>query len=114
MYTSAELVNFFGVIACRLFLNVGKRVLFVGKLCNNKDIYRFYAKFIDQLFKFVSEKVRFDYANVAIYSLQPYVDYDCKYFKVVNLHYTDYLEKNVHESIFNRFGKGTEKRSCQH
>ena len=91
--TVAQLVNFFGIIACRLFLNVGKRVLFVGKICKNEDIYRFYAKFTDKLFKFICEKVRYDYANVAIYSLKPYVDYDCKYFKVVNLHYIDYLKK---------------------
>ena len=92
-YTSAQLVKFFGVIACSVFLNVGKRVLFVGKFINNKVVYRFFAKFTNKLFKTVYEKVRSDYANVAIYSLQPYVDYDCKYFKVVNLHYTDYIEK---------------------
>ena len=114
VYTTAQLVNFFGVIACRLFLNVGKRVLFVGKISSNKDIYRFRAKFTDKLFKFICEKVRYDYASIAIYSLQPYVDYDCKHFKVVNLHYTGYLEKNVHENFFNCFGKGTEKRSCQY
>ena len=77
VYTTAQLVNFFGVIACRLFLNVGTRVLFVDKICNNQDIYRFYVKFTDKLFKFICEKVRCDYGHVAIYSLKPYFDYDC-------------------------------------
>ena len=77
----------FGTIACRIFLNLGKRNFFVGRM-NNEGIYRYYAKFTKKLFSFVCSNIRPGYANKAIYELRPAIDYDSTYMKIVNLKYT--------------------------
>ena len=89
-----QLINFFGTIACRIFLNLAKRNFFVGKM-NNQDIYRYYAKFTKKLFVSICNNVRSNYANEAIYNLKPFIDYDPAYLKIVNLKFTEYLEKCV-------------------
>ena len=94
VYTSHQLINFFGTIACRIFLNLATRNFFVGKM-NNQDIYRYYAKFTKKLFVSIGNNVRSNYANEAIYNLKPFIDYDPAYLKIVNLKFTEYLEKCV-------------------
>ena len=129
VYTRYQLITLFGVIAVRLFLNIGKRYLFWGKFIRNKQLYRTYAKYSNDLFDIVCKNIKDDYAGVTIYNLKPYIDYDSKYLKIYtifitifiytiyhyikisNLHYIDYLEKNVYENFFNRIGQGFEKRS---
>ena len=90
-YTSHQLVNMFGTIACRIFIYLGKRNFFVGRM-NNEGIYRYYGKFTRKLFSFVCSNIRPGYANKAIYELRPAIDYDSTYMKIVNLKYTEYLE----------------------
>ena len=92
LYTREQLVNFFGVIAVTMFLNIGK-IFLSGKFQKNKEFYRIYAKYANDLFSIVSKNIRNDYAGIMIYNLKPYIDYDPKSLKITNLHYIEYLEK---------------------
>ena len=92
LYTREQLVNFFGVIAVRICLNMGK-IYLSGKFQRNTQFYRNYAKHANELFDIVSNNVRNDYAGVMIYSLKPYIDYDPKSLKIINAHYIEYLER---------------------
>ena len=94
LYTREQLVNFFGVIAVRMFLNIGK-IYLSDKFIKNKQFYGNYAKHANELFDIVSKNVRNDYAGVMIYNLKPYIDYDPKTLKITNIHYTEYLEKKI-------------------
>ena len=91
-YTREQLVNFFGVI--RMFLNLGK-IYLSGKFQRNKEFYRTYAKYANELFNIVCGNVRNDFVGVMIYQLKPYVDYDPKSIKITNEHCIEYLEKKL-------------------
>ena len=83
LYTREQLVNFFGVIAVTMFLNIGK-IFLSGKFQKNKEFYRIYAKYANDLFSIVSKNIRNDYAGIMIYNLKPYIDYDPKSLKITN------------------------------
>ena len=83
-YTPTQLTNMFGVISCRIFLNLGKRCFFVGRM-SNPEIYRYYAKHTKKLFYFVCNNVKTTFANRALFEFKPFLDYDPIYLKLVNL-----------------------------
>ena len=89
-YNPVQLVNIFGVISCRIFLNLGKRYFFVGRM-NDKKVYRYYFRWTKKLFDFTCNNINIEYAKCAILNFKATVDYDPCYFKIVNKRYIDYL-----------------------
>ena len=91
VYIPIQFINMFGVISCGIFLNLGKRYFFVGRM-NDDEIYRYYAKWTKELFKFTCESINVNHLSKAILCLRPVHDYDSSYFKIVNLKHIDYIE----------------------
>ena len=80
VYTPTQLINLFGVVACRLYLNLGKKYFFVGKLKDNSFQYAYCSKQTKKLFDFVCQNINYRYADYAVHNYKPFVDYDSYYF----------------------------------
>ena len=93
---SVQLINIFGVISCRIFLNLGKKYFFVGKM-NDKNIYSYYSKWTKKLFDFTCNNINFESVKYAILNFKPLVDYDLCYFKIVNKKYIDHLNYLIYK-----------------
>ena len=63
VYTPTQIINLFGVVACRLYLNLGKKYFFVGKLKDNSYQYAYYSKQTKKLFDFVCHNINYRYAD---------------------------------------------------
>ena len=93
VYSANQLINMFGVIACRILLNLAKKKFFIGRL-HNDHFYSYFAKWTKKLFDFTCNNIcSTTYVNFAILNLRPVIDYDPPYFKIVNRYHTEYLEK---------------------
>ena len=68
VYMPTQLINIFGVVACRLYLNLGKKYFFVGKLKDNSYQYANYPKQTKQLFDFVCHNINYRYADYAVHN----------------------------------------------
>ena len=84
----------FGVIACRILLNLAKKNFFIGCM-NNGHFYTYFAKWTKKLFDFTCNNISTMYANHGISNLRHVSDYDSLYFKVFNQKYVDYLEQKL-------------------
>ena len=73
VYTPTQLINLFGVVACRIYLNLGKKHFFVGKLKNNSYQYAHYSKQTKKLFDFVCNNINYRYADYAVYNYKPFI-----------------------------------------
>ena len=91
VYTPTQLIIFFGIVASRIYLNLGKKHFFVGKLKENSYQYAYYSQQTKKLFDFVCNNINYRYADYAVHNYKPFVDYNSYYFKIVNEEYIKYI-----------------------
>ena len=93
VYTKHQLINLFGIIAIRLFFNIGKRYIFMTKF---KEKERFYNVFVGDsrsIFTVVCDNISIAFVKESLKNLKPHIDYDPTYLKITNWHYIKYLEE---------------------
>ena len=90
VYSYNQLVNLFGVIAARLFFNIGKNYFFVGRF-KQEHLYKYFLSWSKRLFASVCKNVSKQYISNAIHYLTPIRDYDPTYLKISNVSYIDYI-----------------------
>ena len=92
IYCYNQLLNYFGKIAVGVYMNLGKRYIFIG---NFKQKF-FYEKYIEQgryLFSSIALlNVKKAYIKTAVRSLVPVAHYDPSYL-ISNIPYIQYLKK---------------------
>ena len=89
-----QLLNYFGKIAVRVYMNLRKRYIFIGKF---KQKF-FYEKYMEQsrcLFSSIVLNVKRAYIKTVVRSLVPVAHYDPSYFMISNIPYIQYLKKKT-------------------
>ena len=92
IYHYNQLINFFGVIAVRIFFNIGKNYFFLGRM-KKGYIYNYFISWSKRLFFSICQNISKKYVADAISFLKPLRDYDPTYLKITNVKYIDYLEE---------------------
>ena len=92
VYSYNQLINLFGIISVRVFLNIGKNYFFVGRF-KQGYMYNYFLSWTRRLFYRISQNISKQYCSNAILHLKPIRDYNPMYLKISNVPYIDYLEK---------------------
>ena len=91
IYSYNQLLNYFGKISIRIFLNTGKKFFFFGKY-NQRFIYQEYLTHTKKLWRNIIFALRKVYIKDALNFLTPYRDYDSTYLIICNSRYIQYLK----------------------
>ena len=83
-------INFFGVIAVRLFFNIGKQFIFTVRL-RNESFFTFFSDQSKTIFARICANLEQDTVENIIRELIPLTDYNPAFLKITNEHYTKYL-----------------------
>ena len=92
IYSYNQLINYFAVIATRVYFNLGKHFLFFSRY-KQKFLYDNYLEQSKYLFSSIVKNVRKAYARSAVRYLRPVTDYDPTYFIISNALYVLYLKE---------------------
>ena len=92
IYSYNQLLNFFGIVSVRIFLNIGKNYFFLGKM-KQGHMYNYYMFWVSRIFNCVAKALSKQYCSTAIHHLRPVRGYDPSYLKISNSWYIDFLEK---------------------
>ena len=115
VYSHNQLINFFAVVAVRIYFNIGKKYFFVRQF-RQKHLYNYFLQQSRKLFSAVIKNVRKRYVSEAVSYLTLVRDYDPAYLKITNTFYMHYIgnkykdaherwldlekrKKNVHENV---------------
>ena len=93
IYSKAQLINLFGIIALRIFFNLSKKYIFLTQFKQKEKIYKFFIAESRGIFSTVCDNIDPDYIKKVIKVLKPFVDYDANYLKITNSFYLKYLEE---------------------
>ena len=102
IYCYNQLLNYFGKIAVGVYMNLGKRYIFIG---NFKQKF-FYEKYIEQsryLFSSIVLNVKKAYIKTAVRSLVPVAHYDPSYLIISNIPYIQYPKKKKDNMLMQTF-----------
>ena len=90
--SSGSFINFFGVIAIRVFFNIAKKFIFGVKLRNKEIFFYFFSAESKTIFRSLCDDLDSDGIVKFVIKLKPCVDYNPSFTKVTNKHYIYYLE----------------------
>ena len=90
IYSKAQLLNLFCLIALRIFFNLSKKYIFLIQFKQKEKIYKFFIAESRGIFSTVCDNIDPDYIKKV---LKPFVDYDANYLKITNSFYLKYLEE---------------------
>ena len=93
IYSKAQLINLFVIIALRIFFNLSKKYIFLTQFKQKEKIYKFFIAESRGVFSTVCDNIDPDYIKKVIKVLKPFVDYDANYLKIANSFYLKYLEE---------------------
>ena len=91
IYSYNQLLNYFGKISIRIFLNTGKNYFFFGKY-KQRFVYQEYLNHTKKLWRNIISATRKVYIKEALNRLMPYRDYDATYLIICNSCYIQYLK----------------------
>ena len=95
-----HLINLLGVIAIRIFFNIGKMYLFTVRFKRKENLYSFFMTESKKFFLILCDNVNARSVNEQIKLFKPFIDYDDSFLKITNTYYYYYLkEKNAYESL---------------
>ena len=92
IYCYNQLVNYFGKIAVRVYMNLGERYIFIEKF-KQKFFYEKYREQSRCLSSSIVLNVKKAYIKTAVRSLVPVAHYDPSYLIISNIPYIQYLKK---------------------
>ena len=90
--SSGVFMNFYGVIAIRIFFNIAKKFTFGVRLRNKEIFFDFFSVQCKIIFRSLCDDLDSDAIAKFIKKLKPCVVYNPSFTKVANRHYIDYIE----------------------
>ena len=90
--SAASFMNFYGVLAIRIFFNIIKKYMFTVKLRNKELFFNYFSEQSKIIFESLCNDREVDYVTNLIKKLKPCVDYNPSFTKIPNEHYIKYLE----------------------
>ena len=94
-----HLINLLGVIAIRIFFNIGKMYLFTVRFKRKENLYSFFMTESKKIFLILCDNVNARSVNEQIKLFKPFIDYDASFLKITNTYYYYLKEKNAYESL---------------
>ena len=89
---SAAFLNFFRVIAIRIFFNIAKQFIFDTKLRHKEIFFYFFSEQSKSIFRCQCANVNDKTVASVIRKLKPFISYDSSFLKITNEHYLNYIE----------------------
>ena len=87
IYSFPQLINLLGVIAIRIFFNIGKKYLFTVRFKQKEVLYNFFVSESKIIFPKLCDNINVRYLQEQINLFEPFIDYDASFLKIANAYY---------------------------